>query len=196
MGFNTATMGGASLALQAGGLLTSTVGSLYSARSQASGLGHQANLAEINARIADLGAESALEQGKQQVAERTLRAGQERGAQRAALAANGVALNEGSAAEIQASSALIKEIDANTLRANATRSAWGYRMNAGNLRTEAVMARATARGINPVGSAATTLLGGATNVATSWYGLQRSGALKPAPQYSSLDAMAADQGWW
>lgn len=199
MGIETATLGGTSLALQAGGLLTSTVGSYYSARSQASSLGHQANIAEINARIADLGAESALEQGKQQVAERTLRAGQERGAQRAALAANGVVLNEGSSAEIQASSALMKEIDANTLRANALRSAWGYRMNAGNLRSEATMARATARGLNPLGSAATTLLGGATSVATSWYGLQRAGVFEP--QYESLEALlgtftADKDGWW
>lgn len=196
MGFNTASLGGASLALQAGGLLTSTVGSYYSARSQASSLGHQANIADINARIADLGAESALEQGKQQVAERTLRAGQERGAQRTALAANGVDLSVGSAAEIQASSALMKDIDANTLRANATRNAFGYRMNASNLRSQAATSRATARGINPVGSAAMTLLGGASNVASSWYLMQRAGALDSPKQYNSLDAMAVDKGWW
>jgi len=38
-----------------------------------------------------------------------------------------------------------------------------------------VAARANARGINPMGVAATSLLGSATSMATSYYGMKKAG---------------------
>jgi len=141
--------------------------------------------ATTNARIAELGAQSALQQGQQQVAALSLKAGHLKSSQRAALAANGVDLGAGSAAELQASADIMKDADIETLTANAVRSAWGYRAQATNFqnealaaqsngwlyRTEAQTKRATAAGLSPFGSAATTLLGGAGSVAKSWYEL-------------------------
>lgn len=177
MGFSSSQLASASLIGQIGGAASSAIGSYYSAATQKINLKTQANLADINARIAELGAQSALLQGQQQVGALTLNAGRLKSRQRAALAANGVSLSEGNAVEIQASTDIMKEIDANTLTANAVRSAWGYRTQAVNFQNEALTKRATAGAISPFGSAAGSLLGSAATVAGSWYSLNKVGAL-------------------
>lgn len=196
MGIETAAMGKAALATQVGGALTSTVGGYYGAQTQAANLRSQATLADINARISELGAQSALEQGKQQKASLTLQTRQLKGRQRATQAASGIDLGVGSAAELRASTDLMKEIDVGTLRANAVRNAWGHRTQAVNFQNQATMARASASGINPIGTAATTLLSGASNVASSWYSMSRAGVFDAPKQYDTMDALAADKGWW
>lgn len=157
------------LFLQIGGAASSAIGSYYSAATQKINLKTQANLADINARIAELGAQSALLQGQQQVGALTLNAGRLKSRQRAALAANGVDLGEGNAVEIQASTDIMKTIDADTLEANAVRTAWGMRTQATNYQNEALAARATAGAISPGMSAVSSLLGSAGSVASSWY---------------------------
>ncbi len=224
-------MSGVAVAVSAGGAINSAVGSYYSAQSQKSSLQSQAALGQIqagvmnsqagvvsaigdsqalaieatgdfNASIAELGAQSALDQGQSEIAAATLKAGQLKSSQRAALAANGVDLNQGSAAEVQQSGDIMKDVDVATLKANAVRSAWGYRaqgmsdqlaaktsalntranaeMNALNLKTGALstsananMQAASAAGISPLGSAASSLMTGAGQVASTWYSLSK-----------------------
>ena len=166
-----------SLIGQAGGGIMSAVGGYFSASGQKASLKAQASIADTNARIAELGAQSALQQGQQQVAALTLQAGQLKSRQRASLAANGVDLGVGNAAEIQASTDIMKELDMATVEANAVRNAWGYRTQAVNYQNEALMQRATAKGINPGATLASSLLGTATSVAGSWYGFKKTGAL-------------------
>ena len=178
MGIPSAQLAQVSLVGQLGGMATSAIGSYYSAATQKAALAGQAAIADTNARIAELGAQSTLAQGQQQVANLTLKAGQLKGTQRATMAANGIDLGEGNAAEIQASTDIMKETDKNTLEANAVRSAWGYRTQAVNFQNEALMKRAGADSINPFASAAGSLLGSAGSVASSWYSLNKSGALK------------------
>ena len=178
MGFSSSQLAQASLVTQIGGAATSAVGSYFSAGAQKAALQGQAALADTNARIAEIGAQSTLNQGQQQVANLTLKAGQLKGSQRAAMAANGIDLGEGNAAEVQASTDIMKEIDSNTLTANAVRSAWGYRTQAVNFQNDALMKRAGASSIDPGMAAAGSLLGSAGSVAGSWYSLNKSGALK------------------
>jgi hypothetical protein len=167
--FTSDQLAQASMFPQIGGALSSAIGGYYSAQSQQSSLRFQADMAAINARIAELGAQSALNQGQQQVGALTLKAGQLKSSQRAAMAANGIDLGEGNAAEVQASTDIMKEIDANTLTANAVRSAWGYRTQSVNYQNEAALRSATADTISPFAAAATSLLGSAGSVANSWY---------------------------
>lgn len=175
MGLQAGQFAAAAMAAQGAGLASSTVGSYYGAKQQQSSLNFQADMADINARLAEAGAQTELAKGQQQVAAITSKAGQVKGAQRAALAANGVDLGEGNAAEVLASTDITKEVDANTATANAVRSAWGYRMQESNAQSEAAMKRATAGAISPFGAAATSLIGGASSVASSWYGLNKAG---------------------
>lgn len=177
MGFNASQLATASLIGQIGGGVTSAIGGYFSAATQKATLKGQAAVADTNARIAELGAQSALLQGQQQVGALTLRAGQLKSSQRAALAANGIDLGVGSAVELQASTDIMAQIDKNTIEANAVRSAWGYRTQAVNFQNEALTKRATAGAISPFGAAAGSLLGSAGSVAGSWYSLNKIGAL-------------------
>lgn len=180
-----------SLWLQAAGAGMQAIGAYQQAKSQKSALKHQAAMSEIgadvsmiNAQIAQLGAESALNQGKQQIAQITLAAGQLKSKQRTAIAKGGIDLSEGSAAEVQSTTDLMKAIDVDTAQQNALMAAFGYRVQemnaqaqAASQRIDAVMARGSAASIDPAKAAFTSLLGGAANVAGSWYSMNQSGAL-------------------
>ncbi|WP_089374927.1 hypothetical protein [Methylobacillus rhizosphaerae] len=166
-----------SLGLQAGGAAASGIGSFFSAKTQQSNLDTQAILAETNARLAERTAQSAINQGQKQVGALTLKAGQLKGAQRARIAANGVDLGVGSAAELQASTDIMKDIDKNTIETNAIQSAWGYRSQAINYELQANTLRSSADAISPWGAGASSLLGSAGTVASSWYQMKKSGAL-------------------
>lgn len=116
------------------------------ARTRANALVAEAGaaMADLNAQGAERQAQSALYQGERAIAALTLQSGQLAGKQRAALAANGIDLGEGSAAELQASTDTMAAIDVSTLAANAANAAWGYRSEAVNSSSQAAMSRVTA----------------------------------------------------
>ncbi len=166
-----------SLGMQAAGAVSGAIGSFYSAKSTKRQLQFEASMADINARISELGARSALDQGQKEIASLTTQAGRLKSSQRAAMAANGVDLGEGNAAELQASTDIMKEIDKNTLEANAVKNAWGYRTQGANYQSEAIAKRGTASGISPLMAGASSMLTGAGQVASSWYQFKRDGAI-------------------
>ena len=100
--------------------------------------------ADVNARIAELGAQSVLAKAEKDTASLTLKAGQLKSSQKASMAANGVDLGVGNAAEVQASTDIMKEIDMNTLKENAVRDAWGYRTQAASIQSEGIVASSNA----------------------------------------------------
>lgn len=164
------------VALMGAGVASNTVGSYWSAQNTKISLKGQADLADINARISELGAEQELIKGEREVAQVTMRSGQLKSSQRAAMAANGVDLGTGNAAEIQATTDLMKENDKNTVEANAVRSAWGYRTQGMNYQNEAIVKRGSAGGISPGMSAFGSLLSSSGQVAGTWYGMYKAGA--------------------
>lgn len=177
--------GGASSAMGYASIFTSIIGAIGSAslaRTQAkaneSALNFQADMSKINARMAERSAQSVLLQGQQQIGNLTLRSGKIKSGQRVAMAANGIDLGEGNAAEVQATTDLMTEIDKNTIEANAVRSAWGYRTQGVNAANVGLMASASADSINPNAAAASTLIGSAGNVAQSWYAMNKAGTIK------------------
>lgn len=90
------------------------------------------------------------------------------GAQRAALAAGGVAITEGDALAVQEEADFLGELDARTVRLNAARIAEGYTREAEDYRLRAQMARRGAR--NQASAIRTasigTLLSGASHLAS------------------------------
>lgn len=172
------TIGNVGMGFQVFGAVQSTIGSYYSAQMQKSSLQFQAEMQQINARIMEGQAQAELMNGQQQIAALTMQAGQLKGRQRASLAANGVDLGVGSAAELQASTDIMKEIDVNQINANAVQAAWGKRLQATNLSNDALQKRATASSLSPMMAAGTSLLGSAGAVASSWYNMQKAGVNK------------------
>lgn len=132
-----------------GGLIAQGIGNTISAlgsfgvtKHQNAAAQAQANIARINAQTMMRAYESTLRASEKDIQRTTMAAGQAKASQRAALAANGVAVGEGSAAELQASTDIVKEMDVNQIKTNATNQAWGYRMQAVNYSGQALMAEA------------------------------------------------------
>ncbi len=167
-----------SLMLQAGGVATSTVGSYYAAKGQKTALKLQARIAEVNAKIAEGQSRDALQRGERQEQGTRMGAAQLRSSQRAAMGSSGIDLGSETAAAVLTSTDYLTEVETNTIKANALREAWGFRMDAGQSRSEASMARATARGISPAGEAFSTLMTGAAQVAGSYAGFKETDAFK------------------
>jgi hypothetical protein len=178
MGLSAAQLANVSLIGQTAGAANSAIGAYYGTATERVNMRSRANAADVNARLAELTAQSALAQGQHQAGALSLQAGKLKGAQRAALAANGVDLGVGNAAELQASADIMKQIDLATIEANAVAAAWGHRTDALNFRNEALSLRAGARASNPSRALMTSLLGGASGVARSWYEFDRAGVWK------------------
>ncbi len=87
------------------------------------------------------------------------------GTQRAAQAANGGLVNEGTNAIIQQDTAQLGELDALTIANNAAREAYGYQVEASGATTTASTLKSNARR-----GATTSLLGGFLSGASSAYG--------------------------
>jgi hypothetical protein len=169
------------LAVMGAGAANSAVGAYNSARSSKISLGLQANLAEINARMSESAAQQTLLSGQREEQKSMIATANMKGAQRASMAANGIVLGEGTANQVVTSTDVLGEIDANTLHANAVRSAWGYRVQGVNQTNQALTSRSAADTINPGMSAATSLVGSAASVASSWYAMKNAGVGSAAP---------------
>jgi len=140
----------------------------FGAERQKKSLLFDADMSDFNADQAEKNAERSMQVGQREVGSMTLKAGQVKGSQRVALAANGVETNAGSAAELQASTDIVKEIDKATIEDNALRSAWGYKMQATNFRNRALVNRASAAGIDPTQAAIGSILGSAASASPYW----------------------------
>jgi hypothetical protein len=169
MGFSTQGAAQFSMATQIGGGVTSAIGAYAGAQASRGA----ARIDDINARLSELGAQSALMAGQAQEIQSRLSTANLKSTQRATFAANGVDLGEGSAVRTLTSTDLVGEVDANTIKANAVRSAFGYRTQAMNYANDAMQRRAAPGGLMAAG---TSLLGSGGQVASSWYRLSKDGA--------------------
>jgi hypothetical protein len=164
------------------GSITGAIGSFYAAQSQQNQLKMQAQnqrfaaeMGRINQRAAEFTAGQVGREGAARFGQYSMRAGQARASAQAALAARGAVLGVGSAKEIIGSMDLVKEIDRLNINAATVREQEAARLRAFNIGTGATMAdisaqnlQATAGTIYPGLALGTSLLGGATDIATTW----------------------------
>lgn len=101
---------------------------------------YQKQQAETNARLAEMQAEDSIKRGDKAAGRYKASVSQAIGKQRAALAAQGIDVNSGSASEVQAETARIGTEDVMTIKNNAWREAWGFKVSALNSRSEGAMA--------------------------------------------------------
>lgn len=134
---------------------------------------------EFNAGIADEQARDAVNRGT----EEELRFRQQVrgliGTQRSGYAAQGVVVDNGSAADVQHDANTLADADVRTIRGNAQREAWGFRNEAQNFRTDAGINRkggdvARREGANAQKAAhigaVTSLVGGTSSLLLQKYG--------------------------
>lgn len=106
---------------------------------------YQKNQLQFNAQVARLQSEDAKLRGEKEASKKKKETKQMIGAQRAALAAQGIEINEDTALLIQEDTAGIGAQDVATIRNNAWREAWGYDVQALDYTGQANMAQTASK---------------------------------------------------
>lgn len=155
----------------------SVIGGQQQAKAQAQQAQFQAQIARNNQIIANRAAEDSRKRGELEANQQRARTLQAIGNQRAALAAGGVVVDEGSAQILTSDTAGLGELDALTIRSNAEREALGFEAQGTNFGIEAQGANAAAANARRAGGISTfgTLASGFTTVADKWAGFKRQG---------------------
>ncbi len=118
------------------------VGESYANATAAKTYGEQKKReADINARLAELNADDAVRRGDKEAEAHKRRVKQLVGAQRAALAAQGIEIDADSALDVQEDTKLQGELDVQTIKNNAWREAWGYKVQANNYTSQGKFAQ-------------------------------------------------------
>lgn len=195
-------MGVETLAIAA--IATSVIGAGVSAYGQYQQGQAQRQQAQYQSAVADLNAQTArrnsslasqnaayVEAGAaKQIDERARRIRAVQGAQRAALAANGLLLDSGTAADLTGDTARLGNLAIGEIRENGGRQAAGYRIAGMNAEAEAQAATLRGQAYAAAGesastagwlSAGTSLLGGATSTFDRWSDMRRTGVPLATP---------------
>jgi hypothetical protein len=154
-------------------------GAIQQAGAQADAAAYQAQVARNNQIIAEQNATYARQAGAAQEAAQRMRTAALAGRQRAAMAANGFDVNSGSNLDIAGSAASLGEMDALTIRSNASRTAAGYSAQGRDLTAQAGLLDMQAANSNVAGTinAASSLLGGASGFSDKWFKYKQAGVL-------------------
>lgn len=136
------------LALAAGGAALSATGQIKAGnaakragQAQRKAAESQGELADYNASVAEIQAKDAVARGQQEEQRFRTQVRGAVGAQRAGFAADNIDVGFGSAVDVQADAAYLGELDALTIRTNAAREAWGYKVEAFDSRKRGEIAR-------------------------------------------------------
>jgi hypothetical protein len=150
----------ASMAIISAG--TALLGGAVSAAGAEENASVQAQIARNNAQTAMWNANVTAEAGDARAANQGLKTAQTVGKMRAAFGAAGIDPNQGSAADVQAAADSAGLTDAETIRSDAARQAWGYEVQSSNFSNQASADEAAGNW-----GALSSFLGGATSAAGS-----------------------------
>lgn len=152
------------------GMFTSVKGAVDQSQAKKDAYAEQAEMARQNKVLADMQAKDALERGVFTGQAHRRKVDQFKGNQIASMAARGLDLGGGSAADVLASTDIMAEYDAKTINDNAKKEAEGYRMMGKNYQANASLLNNRAGRENPLFSGASSLLTNASKVSDYWYG--------------------------
>lgn len=126
---------------------------------------YQSQIYEANARLADLQAEDAISRGDAEAKKHNTQVKKLIGSQRAAFAAQGIDINSGSPLDVQADTAALGAEDEQTIKNNAWREAWGYKVQASDYRNSGAFSLLSSKNAakNTVLTAGMNIAGDASN---------------------------------
>lgn len=144
--------------------VVSTAGAVTSGIGQAQQSRYQAQIADQNARLANDQARDSIENTNLEAQRRYRALAQTKGAQTAAMAANGVDLNFGSPVDIQKDTAMVGAEDIAQIYKGGNERTRGFDINAFNYKSQAAANRAQASGalMKGIFDGVSTALGGAS----------------------------------
>lgn len=177
MGASAVAIGG--LALSAVGTAVGVAGSMSSASAQAANANYQAQVARNNSIAAAQNAEYATRAGQEKATEASLKGAERLAAVTSGIAANGLDVNTGSAADVRATQRETNALETQQQVTAADLQSYGYRTQQTGFTAQAALDAAEARQAGTAGefAAAGGLLSGASGVALSYAKLQQVGAV-------------------
>lgn len=158
------TIGVTAAVLGAGASAYGAYSSSQAAKSQAE---YQSEVAKANATMAGYQADDALRRGGEEANLAARQAERMRGTQVARLAGNGLDISSGSSLSILEDTAFFGAQDVQTIRNNAAREAWGYKVQQNNSSADSQMYSSAAKAQKPGLSAGLSLLSSAGQFASS-----------------------------
>lgn len=153
---------GSMTGLQQFGMIASIGSTLLGAKSAADQAATSKQVAKNNAALSEYAARDAERRGEEAAQEALRKGAAVKSAQRVTMAAHGLDLSYGTAADLQEQTDFFAGQDATTARENASKEAWSRRQQGANFKAEA-------SSYNPFMAGATGLLSGAGAVADKWY---------------------------
>lgn len=129
----------------------------------------EASQMEFNSRMAELEAKQVLKRKEEAISDYGSKASKMIGSQRAALAAQGIDIDSGTASDIQEETKEVVAQDIMRISNNAWREAWGYKTQAKNLSLSAMATR-----IGGANQSRMTLLSGGVNAIQGGIGFGKS----------------------
>lgn len=144
----------------------SVIGGVVGAVGQANQANAAAALADRNAKVASEQAHDSILNTNLEAQRRSRQTGQVMGQQQAAMAANGVDINFGTALDLQRDTQMIGAEDLNQIYKGGNERTKGYDIQGANYKSEAAAQRAKASGalIQGAFGAVSTALGGASQI--------------------------------
>ena len=152
------------------GLGLSAFGSVQQSKATKDAYNQGAEVERQNKVLAEMQAQDAIERGVLAGQSHRRQVGQLKGSQIASMAARGLDLGEGTAADVLASTDIMAEYDEKMIQANAQKEAEGFRMMGKNYAGNAALLMGRAGRENPLLSGVSSLLTNADKVSEYWYG--------------------------
>lgn len=138
---------------------------------------YQAQIARNNQDIANQYAEAEIQKGQRLEEAKRMETASQEGAVRAAAGASGLEVNADSPLRLQGDTAKLGELDALTIRDNASRAAYGYKVQGMSYAAQAQldeMGGASAARAGVLGQWS-SIIGGASSVSDKWVGYKTKG---------------------
>lgn len=160
----------AMIAATVGSTAMSMLGSYQQGQAQSDYYEYQSQVAADNAVLAQQYADNALATGDAAEQETRRATAALAGQQRAGYGASGVLVDSGSSANVTADTAMLGELDAQTVKNDAQWTAYGYMVQGVNYENSSALYASSAANAETASytSMATSLLSGASSVASTW----------------------------
>lgn len=164
------SLGAVGLASTVLGGATSAAGAIMKGNADSRMYSYKAGMAQTNAAILSSNADYTRTQGDKQAMYSGISGGQKMGSIRAKQSANGLDINSGSNSQVQEGQQWATQEDEKNITDTSTRKAYGYDVESSSKRQEAELDLQAGSNAKSAGyiSAAGSILGTASSVATKW----------------------------
>ena len=191
----TAAIGAVGIGGSLFGAATSAAGAQNQAQSTQQMYNYQAGVSAVNAQIAQQNANWALATGEQSAAQQGMQWRSQIGKATAAFGASNLNVNTGSAAQVISSMHELSSNSQTATRSSADQRAYGFEVQGAEDTAQSQLDLQAGSNAIKAGqyNVASTIIGGATSVASKWFQASQSGTFSGA---SNMFATGVPNGSW